>query len=82
MDSIELEGIVRTIVAHHLGVDESAVGLDDSFLENLGADSLDSVEMVRDVEDRFHIEVAASEIQNFDSVRTIVEYLSGKISDS
>jgi acyl carrier protein len=68
---------VRKIVVEHLGADESKVVENASFIDDLGADSLDTVELVMAFEEEFGIEIpddAAEQIQTFgDAVRFISE---------
>ncbi len=68
---------VKKIVVEHLNVDESKVSDDASFIDDLGADSLDTVELVMAFEEEFDIEIpddAAETIQTFgDAVKFINE---------
>ncbi len=68
---------VRAIVVEHLGVDESKVVESASFIDDLGADSLDTVELVMAFEEEFGIEIpddAAETIQTFGDA---VNYIKG-----
>ena len=71
---------VKKIVVEHLNVDEGKVSDDSSFIDDLGADSLDTVELVMAFEEEFDIEIpddAAETIQTFgDAVKFIDEKLS------
>ena len=71
---------VKKIVVEHLNVDESKVSDDASFIDDLGADSLDTVELVMAFEEEFDIEIpddAAETIQTFgDAVKFINEKIS------
>ena len=71
---------VKKIVVEHLNVDEGKVSDDASFIDDLGADSLDTVELVMAFEEEFDIEIpddAAETIQTFgDAVRFINEKIS------
>jgi len=71
------EGKVKSIIVEQLGVDEDEVTLDASFTDDLGADSLDIVELVMAFEEEFGIEIpddAAESIQTFgDAVKFITE---------
>ena len=71
---------VKKIVVEHLNVDEGKVSDDASFIDDLGADSLDTVELVMAFEEEFDIEIpddAAETIQTFgDAVKFINEKLS------
>ena len=78
--SDDISSKVKKIVADHLGIDESKVNDDSSFIDDLGADSLDTVELVMAFEEEFDIEIpddAAETIQTFgDAVKFIDEKLS------
>ena len=71
---------VKKIVVEHLNVDEAKVSNDASFIDDLGADSLDTVELVMAFEEEFDIEIpddAAETIQTFgDAVKFINEKIS------
>ena len=71
---------VKKIVVEHLNVDEAKVSDDASFIDDLGADSLDTVELVMAFEEEFDIEIpddAAETIQTFgDAVKFIKEKIS------
>jgi acyl carrier protein len=75
--SSEIESKVRSIVVEHLDVEESKVTLEASFIDDLGADSLDTVELVMAFEEEFGIEIpeaAADKIQTVgDAVRFLTE---------
>ena len=76
----EIEEQVKKIVVDHLGIDESKVVPEAKFIDDLGADSLDTVELVMAFEEEFDIEIpddAAETIQTFgDAVKFIDEKLS------
>ena len=73
--SEEISSKVKKIVADHLGIDEAKVTEESSFIDDLGADSLDTVELVMAFEEEFDIEIpddAAETIQTFgDAVKFI-----------
>ena len=73
--SDDISSKVRKIVADHLGIDEAKVLEESSFIDDLGADSLDTVELVMAFEEEFGIEIpddAAETIQTFgDAVKFI-----------
>lgn len=66
---------VKEIVVDKLGVDESAVKEDASFIEDLGADSLDIVDLVMALEEEFGIDIPDDEAQNIKSVKDVIEYI-------
>ena len=73
----DIEDRVKKIVVEHLGVEESKIQSDSKFIDDLGADSLDTVELVMAFEEEFGIEIpddAAETIQTFgDAVKFISE---------
>lgn len=76
----ELEGRICTLVADHLGVDVAEVTRDASILDDLGADSLDVVELVMSLEDTFDIEVSDEEVEGMRTIGDIQQYVIGHIS--
>jgi len=73
---------VKTIVIDKLGVDESEVGEDSSFVENLNADSLDLVELIMAFEEEFstdekQVEISDDEAGNIGTIKGAVDYLKG-----
>jgi acyl carrier protein len=74
--SVDLSGRIQSIVADQLGVEASEVTKDASILDDLGADSLDVVELVMTLEDAFDIEVpdeAVEEMRTIGDVQRFVE---------
>jgi acyl carrier protein len=78
--SDSLEQQVRNIVAEQLGVDASEVRPDASILDDLGADSLDVVEMVMSLEEAFDIEVPDSDVEEMRTVSDIERYVTGAVA--
>ena len=73
---------VKTIVIDKLGVDESEVGENSSFVENLNADSLDLVELIMAFEEEFstdekQVEISDDEAGNIGTIKNAVDYLKG-----
>jgi len=66
---------VKSIIVEQLGVDEEEVTLDASFTDDLGADSLDIVELVMAFEEEFSIEIPDEEAENISRVREAVDYI-------
>jgi acyl carrier protein len=66
---------VKSIIVEQLGVDEDEVTLDASFTDDLGADSLDIVELVMALEEEFSIEIPDEEAENISRVREAVTYI-------
>ncbi len=63
------------IIANQLGVDEDNVTPDASFMEDLGADSLDTVELVMALEEEFEIEIPDSDAEKIQTVQDALSYL-------
>lgn len=66
---------VKKIVAEHLGVDEAQVTPQATFVDDLGADSLDMVEIVLAFEDEFHIEIPDEDAEKISRVGEAVDYI-------
>jgi len=66
---------VKEIIVDKLGVDESAVKTEASFIEDLGADSLDIVDLVMALEEEFGIDIPDEEAQNIKTVGDAVNYI-------
>lgn len=69
---------VRKIVAEHLGVEEEQVTPTATFVDDLGADSLDIVEIVLAFEDEFHIEIPDEDAEKIQKVQDAVDYITAK----
>ena len=69
---------VKKIVADHLGVDEAKVTEEASFIDDLGADSLDTVELVMAFEEEFGSEISDSDAEKILTVGDVVKYIESK----
>jgi len=69
---------VKKIVAEHLGVEEAQVTPEATFVDDLGADSLDIVEIVLAFEDEFHIEIPDEDAEKITRVSEAVDYITAK----
>lgn len=78
--SQDVEGKVKSIIVDKLGVDESEVAAEANFTNDLGADSLDTVELIMEFEKEFDISIPDEDAENIATVGDAVEYLKGKIS--
>lgn len=67
---------VKKIVVDRLGVEESEVTLEASFKDDLGADSLDIVELVMELEDEFDMEISDEDAEKINTVGEVVEYIN------
>ena len=72
---------VKSIIVEQLGVDEEEVTLDASFTDDLGADSLDIVELVMAFEEEFGIEIPDEEAEKISNVREAVDYIQNNTGD-
>lgn len=70
---------VKEIIAEQLGVDIAEVTTEASFIDDLGADSLDTVELVMAFEEAFGIEIPDEDADKLQTVGSALEYLNGKI---
>ena len=70
---------VKKIVAEHLGVEESKVTENASFIDDLGADSLDTVELVMAFEEEFGCEIPDNEAEKILTVEDAVKYIEAHI---
>ena len=73
---------VKSIIVEQLGVDEDEVNMDASFTDDLGADSLDIVELVMAFEEEFGIEIPDEEAEKISRVKEAVAYIEQHHSDS
>ena len=69
---------VTKVIVDRLGVDESEVKLEASFREDLGADSLDVVELVMELEDEFDMEISDEDAEQISTVGSAVKYIESK----
>ena len=69
---------IKTIVAEQLGVDESQVIEDASFIDDLGADSLDTVELIMAFEEAFDVEIPDEDAQKIKTVKDVIDYIEAK----
>ncbi|MDA8429842.1 MAG: acyl carrier protein [Geobacteraceae bacterium] len=67
---------VKEIVAEQLGVEEALVLPESSFMDDLGADSLDTVELVMALEEEFDIEIPDEDAEKIQSVNDAIEYIT------
>ena len=75
MSDNSIEEKVRSIIVEQLGVESDKVTADAKFIEDLGADSMDTVELVMAFEENFDIEVPDEEAEKLQSVADVVAYI-------
>lgn len=77
MDNIEQR--VKKIVAEQLGVNEADIKTDSSFVDDLGADSLDTVELVMALEEEFECEIPDEEAEKITTVKQAIDYVNNNL---
>ena len=79
METEEIFEKVKTVIVEQLGIDEERVKMDSSFLDDLGADSLDIVEFIMALEEEFGLEIPDEDVEKIVTVKDVVEYISENI---
>ena len=75
-----IEDRVKKIVAEQLGVKEEEVKSEASFVDDLGADSLDTVELVMALEEEFETEIPAEEAEKITTVQLAIDYITTNLA--
>mgnify|MGYP000641156190 FL=1 len=76
-----VEERVKKLICEQLGVKEEEVGSDASFVEDLGADSLDTVELVMALEEEFETEIPDEEAEKITTVHEAIQYIESNLKD-
>ena len=71
---------VKEIIIDKLGVEENKLTSDARFIEDLGADSLDTVELIMQFEEEFDIEISDEEAESLTTIGKSVDYIDSKIA--
>lgn len=79
---MSVEERVKSIIVEQLGVDADEVTADASFVEDLGADSLDQVELIMAFEEEFGVEISDDEAEKIRRVKDAVEYIEKRAKAS
>ena len=74
MENIEQR--VKKIIAEQLGVNEAEIKIESSFVDDLGADSLDTVELVMALEEEFETEIPDEDAEKITTVRQAIDYVT------
>ena len=82
MTQEEIFGKVKDLVAKQLSIDEKEITSDASFIEDLGADSLDTVELIMSLEEEFDIEIPDEEAEKIKTVQNVVDYILNHLASS
>lgn len=70
---------VKSIMVEQLGVDEDKVIMEASIIDDLGADSLDVVDLIMSLEEEFDVEIPDEDVENIKTVGDIVKYIEAKL---
>ena len=76
---MDIQEKVKEIIVEQLGVDEAQITPEASFIDDLGADSLDTVELVMAFEDKFDIEIPDEDAEKMRTVGDAIDYLKEKL---
>lgn len=76
----DIEQRVRKIVAEQLGVNDADVKNEASFVDDLGADSLDTVELVMALEEEFETEIPDEEAEKITTVQLAIDYINNNLA--
>ena len=76
--SEDVKAKIKKIVADHLGIEEEKVTEEASFIDDLGADSLDTVELVMAFEEKFGIEIPDDAAETIQTVQNAIDYIESK----
>jgi acyl carrier protein len=75
----DIEERVKKIVAEQLGANEADVKLESSFVDDLGADSLDTVELVMALEEEFECEIPDEDAEKITTVQQAIDYIAAHL---
>jgi acyl carrier protein len=81
MDRDAIEKKVREMIIDSLGIDPEKISTDSSFVDDLGADSLDTVELVMAFEEEFDVEIPDEDAENLATVGDAINYLEKNIGE-
>jgi acyl carrier protein len=79
---MSIEEKIKDIIVDKLGVSQEKVKPEAHFVEDLGADSLDTVELVMAFEDEFDVEIPDEDAQNITTVKNAIDYLTKKTKEA
>jgi len=77
----DIEERIKKIIAEQLMVEEDEITPEASFIDELGADSLDTVEMIMEIEDEFGIEIPDEDAEKLQTVGDAIEYVKRKVEE-
>ena len=78
--AVDIEAQIKDAIVEKLGVEESKVTPNASFINDLGADSLDTVELIMELENRFNIQIPDEDQEKIQTVGDAVSYVKSKVA--
>tara|TARA_R100001244_G_scaffold46459_2_gene41571 strand:+ start:14 stop:250 length:237 start_codon:yes stop_codon:yes gene_type:complete len=78
---MNIQETIISLTAKQLGIGEDEISLDSSFMDDLGADSLDTVELVMTIEEEFELEIPDHEVEDMHTVKSMLNYITMRTSD-
>ena len=78
---MSIQSRIISLTATQLGLGEDEVSLDSNFMDDLGADSLDTVELIMNIEEEFEIEIPDNEVAEMHTVKSVLNYVTMRTSD-
>ena len=77
---MSIQSTIISLTATQLGLGEDTISLDSNFMEDLGADSLATVELVMNIEEEFGIEIPDDEVEQMHTVKSVLNYVTIQVS--
>jgi len=71
---------MKEIIIHKLGVDENKITKESTFIDDLGADSLDTVEIIMDFEEEFGVEIPDEDAEKLTTIQIALDYIESKLN--
>jgi acyl carrier protein len=78
--TVQLEEKIKAVIVEQLNITEEECVPDAAFIDDLGADSLDIVELIMAMEDHFGLEISDDDLAKIRTVKDITDYIKGKLS--
>ena len=78
---MSIQSRIISLTARQLGLGEDEISLDSNFMDDLGADSLDTVELIMNIEEEFEIEIPDDEVAEMHTVKSVLNYVTMRTSD-
>ncbi|MEO8512517.1 MAG: acyl carrier protein [Ignavibacteria bacterium] len=78
--AVDIEAQIKDAIVEKLGVEESKVTPNASFINDLGADSLDTVELIMELENRFNIQIPDEDQEKIQTVGDAITYVKSKVA--